>query len=116
MEISAEKNRVSDWVFERALPLWAQRGVDDQGRFFEALDLDARPVTGVRRRTRVQARQIYVFCRAVELGWGEGRAVAQAGFDGLIATGRLDDGLWAAATDDFGSIVDPTPDLYDLAF
>ncbi|MFT6428775.1 MAG: mannose-6-phosphate isomerase, partial [Brevundimonas sp.] len=114
--LSAARTRVSNWLFDHALPLWAERGVDAQGRFFEQLDFDGRPVTGLRRRTRVQARQVYVFCEAAALGWAQGHAVAKAGLDQLIADRRRDDGLWVSATDDDGVVVDETPDLYDLAF
>lgn len=114
--LAAARTRVSNWLFDHTLPLWGERGIDAQGRFFEGLDFDARPVTGVRRRTRVQARQVYVFCEAAALGRERGRPLAQAGLDCLIATCRRDDDLWVAATDDAGSVVDETPDLYDLAF
>jgi len=114
--LAAARSRVSHWLFDQALPLWATRGVDDDGRFHERLDFDGRPVTGARRRTRVQARQIYVFCEGAALGWDAGRAVAQAGLDGMIATCRREDGLWVSATDDAGAVVDETADLYDLAF
>ncbi|WBT06419.1 AGE family epimerase/isomerase [Brevundimonas vesicularis] len=114
--LSAARTRVSNWLFDHALPLWAERGVDAQGRFFEQLDFHGRPVTGLRRRTRVQARQVYVFCEAAALGWEQGRAVARAGLDQLISSGRRDDGLWVAATDDDLVAVDDAPDLYDLAF
>ena len=76
---AAARNRVHDWLFGQALPLWATAGIDDQDRFFEKLDFNGRPVTGVPRRTRVQARQIYVFCEATALGWAGGRGPAQAG-------------------------------------
>lgn len=114
--LAAAQTRVSNWLFDHTLPLWAERGVDAGGRFFEQLDFDGRPVLGQRRRTRVQARQIYVFCEAAALGWEAGRGVAQAGLDCLIATGRRDDGLWVGATDDDGAVTDAAPDLYDLAF
>ena len=57
-KLSAAKTRVRTWLFDQALPLWSGRGVDDQGRFYEQLDFDGRPVTGRPRRTRVQARQV----------------------------------------------------------
>ena len=114
--LAAARTRVSNWLFDHALPLWGGKGVDAQGRFFEQLDFDGRPVTGVRRRTRVQARQIYVFCEAVALDWEQGRDLAQAGLDCMISTCRRDDGLWVAATDDTGAVIDETSDLYDLAF
>jgi mannose-6-phosphate isomerase len=114
--LAAARIRVSNWLFDHALPLWAERGVDANGRFYEQLDFDGRPVAGVRRRTRVQARQVYVFCEAAALGWNAGEGVARRGLDCLIATCRRDDGLWVSAMDDGGAVVDATPDLYDLAF
>lgn len=109
-------NRVRNWLFGQALPLWAKAGIDAGGRFYERLDFDGRPVTNVPRRTRVQARQVYVFAEAAALGWTEGEHVARAGLDALIRDNRREDGLWARATDDAGAIIDAAPDLYDLAF
>ncbi|WP_312596307.1 AGE family epimerase/isomerase [Brevundimonas sp.] len=114
--LAAAQTRVSNWLFDHALPLWAERGVDAGGRFFEQLDFDGRPVIGQRRRTRVQARQIYVFCEAAALGWEAGRGVAQTGLNRMIDLCRRDDGLWISAAADEGAVVDATPDLYDLAF
>lgn len=116
MTFSTAQDRVRDWLFRQALPLWAEAGIDAEGRFFEKLDFDGRPVTGVPRRTRVQARQVYVFAEAAALGWAEGASVAQRGLDALIRDHRRDDGLWVRATDDAGAVIDATPDLYDLAF
>lgn len=114
--LTAAKARVSNWLFQDALPLWADRGVSADGRFFEQLDFEGRPVAGLRRRTRVQARQVYVFCEAAALGWQAGRAVAQTGLDRMIDLCRRDDDLWVRATNDDGAAVDDAPDLYDLAF
>lgn len=113
---SAAKDRVLTWLFDQALPLWAERSVDEQGRFYEQLDFEARPVTGRPRRTRVQARQVYVFCEAAALGWAPGRVIAEKGLERLIADYRRDDRLWITATDDAGDVLEATPDLYDLAF
>ncbi|MFC5389508.1 AGE family epimerase/isomerase [Brevundimonas bullata] len=110
------QDRVRDWLFRQALPLWADAGIDAEGRFFEKLDFDGRPITGRPRRTRVQARQVYVFAEAVSLGWGEGEAVARRALDVLIRDYRRDDGLWVRSVDDAGAVLDATPDLYDLAF
>ena len=87
------QDRVRDWLFRQALPLWADAGIDAEGRFFEKLDFDGRPVTGVPRRTRVQARQTYVFIQAAALGWTDGAPVARAALDALIRRNRRDDGL-----------------------
>lgn len=116
MTLSNTQNRVRDWLFRQALPLWAQAGVDAEGRFVEKLDFDGRPITGLPRRTRVQARQVYVFAEAAALGWTEGEAIARLGLDALIRDNHRPDGLWVRATDDAGAVIDATPDLYDLAF
>ena len=116
MTLSSAQNRVRDWLFGQALPLWAQAGVDADGRFFEKLDFDGRPITGLPRRTRVQARQVYVFAEAAALGWTEGEAIARLGLDALIRDNHRPDALWVRATDDAGAVIDATPDLYDLAF
>lgn len=116
MTLSTTQNRVRDWLFGQALPLWAEAGIDAGGRFFEKLDFDGRPISGVPRRTRVQARQVYVFAEAAALGWAEGETVARRGLDALISVCRRDDGLWVRALDDADAVLDPTPDLYDLAF
>lgn len=116
MTLSNAQNRVRDWLFRQALALWAQAGVDADGRFFEKLDFDGRPITGLPRRTRVQARQVYVFAEAAALGWTEGEAVARLGLDALIRHHRRDDDLWVRAVDDAGLVIDAAPDLYDLAF
>ncbi len=110
------QDRVRDWLFRQALPLWADAGIDAEGRFFEKLDFDGRPITGRPRRTRVQARQVYVFAEAVSLGWAEGEAVARRALDVLIRDYRREDGLWVRSVDDAGAVLDATPDLYDLAF
>nr|WP_314428870.1 AGE family epimerase/isomerase [uncultured Brevundimonas sp.] len=116
MTLSTMQNRVRDWLFGQTLPLWASAGVDAEGRFFEKLDFDGRPITGRPRRTRVQARQVYVFCEAASLGWTDGEAVARRALDVLIRDYGREDKLWVRATDDAGAVIDATPDLYDLAF
>lgn len=110
------QDRLRHWLFDQSLPLWAKAGQDDQGRFYEKLDLSGQPITGLARRTRLQARQTYVFIEAVALGWSDGEPLARSGLDALISAYRREDGLWVRALDDAGRIHDDTPDLYDLAF
>jgi mannose-6-phosphate isomerase len=110
------REKARAWLFDQALPLWGDRGVDADGRFHEALQFDGSPIKGVARRTRVQARQVYVFCEAASLGWRSAEAVARRGLDGLIATCRRDDGLWRLTTDDAGQPLNERADLYDQAF
>ncbi|RZJ96238.1 MAG: N-acylglucosamine 2-epimerase, partial [Brevundimonas sp.] len=108
--------KVRSWLFDHALPLWAERGADADGRFYELLEFDGRPVTGGVRRTRVQARQVYLFAEAADLGFEPGRAIARKGLDNMIRTCRRPDGLWVLSTDGHGAVLDDTPDLYDQAF
>ena len=104
------------WLFDQALPLWAERGVAPDGGFHEALDFEGRAVPDLPRRTRVQARQIYAFAQGAALGWTPGRGVAQAGLDRMITACRRDDGLWRLTTDADGTPLDDGVDLYDQAF
>lgn len=63
------KSRIENWLRDDALPLWLTAGVDRGNRgFHEALSLDtARPVD-LPWRAMVQARQMYTFTVATELG------------------------------------------------
>ncbi len=58
------------WMFEAALPLWAERGVDRvDGGFYEELDPEGRPTACDFKRVRVMCRQIYVFSHGAVLGF-----------------------------------------------
>lgn len=69
----------TDWNREQALPTWATFGFDAaHGRFVERLD-DTGQTLPVPHRAMVQARQIYVYAHAAELGWyAPGAALADA--------------------------------------
>lgn len=63
-------------LFERALPLWRERGWDGRhGGFHDRLDRDLQPVALPAKRLLVQCRQLYVFSSAAmlapEMGWAE---------------------------------------------
>jgi mannose/cellobiose epimerase-like protein (N-acyl-D-glucosamine 2-epimerase family) len=111
--------RVRSWAVETALPFWAERGVDRvNGGFVECLDMEgvARPQSN--RRVRAQARQIYVFAHAFNVGWFDGREIAMSGLDYLIDRAWRSAGEpgWAHVLDSQGAVIDPTRDLYDHAF
>src|SRR5271165_7168847 len=109
---------VRRWLFDSALPLWSVRGLDLDGfGFVEQLALDGRPSDPGFKRTRVQARQIYVFSHAHRLGWnGPAGEAASRGLDFLLAQAWLPEGGWARRLGRRGGILDPTYDLYDQAF
>ena len=65
----AAVHRLKFWTCKQALPLWATKGIDPAGGFWESLTLEATPVKESLRRVRVQARMTYVYAHAAHLGW-----------------------------------------------
>ena len=65
-------------MIEHSLPLWSGAGWDPvAGGFVERLDIEGRADRAAPRRVRVQARQIYCFAKAAQMGWyPEGREIA----------------------------------------
>src|SRR3990172_775831 len=109
---------VRHWMLEEALPFWAEHGVDRTfGGYVEQLNLDGSDAGVDFKRVRVVCRQIYVFSHAAILGRGEGAALAQLGYDHLIANAwQGPDRGWARLLDRQGRVKDSTADLYDHAF
>jgi mannose/cellobiose epimerase-like protein (N-acyl-D-glucosamine 2-epimerase family) len=100
-----------------ALAFWAERGVDRaHGGFLEELSFEGEPTACAFKRVRVQCRQVYVFSHAATLGWAQGEALSRMGCEYLAARARTPDGGWARLLSREGDVIDPAPDLYDLAF
>lgn len=112
--------RLKTFVVRDALPLWARIGWDaGSGGFIERLDGEGRADAAAPRRVRVQARQIYCFAKAADLGWyPQGRQLALDGLDYLLRTARSADGrpgfVHLLAPD--GSVLNDLRDSYDHAF
>ena len=105
------------WLFEHALPLWSSRGTDlEKGGFFERLNPDA-TIPDDPRRSRLVARQVYVFSKAHELGW-QGPALDRVdhGLDFLLSKCIRTDGRLVASVDANGAVIDDSFTLYDYAF
>lgn len=118
MTRSKTQERVRSWLFDTALPLWAERGVDASGLFHEKLDFKGWPDLASTRRMRVQARQLYVFAEAALMGWTPGHAIAERGMERLVETCWQADGnpgFVHLLTPD-GGVANPLRDLYDHAF
>ena len=111
-------HRLTAWMFDRTVPYWCRHGVDARhGGFHERLDAARRPRGGDAKRTLVQARQIYTFCRAAELtGDRATRDAAQNGFAFLRDHCRHPDGGWRFAVSRDGGPADDRRDLYTHAF
>ncbi|MCX7320623.1 MAG: AGE family epimerase/isomerase [Hyphomicrobiales bacterium] len=105
---------------EHALPLWADRGWDARaGGFVERLSAGGAADTAAPRRVRVQARQIYCFAKAAQLGWyPKGAEIARKGFDYLVAKAKAPDGRpgFVHVLGPDGSVFNPMRDTYDHAF
>ena len=103
------------WLFDQALPVWSERGVNPAGGFHDRLDDQLRP-TDAPMRLRVQARQTYVFAQAGRLGWtGDWRRLVEHGLVFLLARQRPE-GLFPHRFGADGEPMDEAPDLYDQAF
>ena len=107
-------------MIEHALPLWSGEGWDSTaGGFVDRLDGEGRADRLAPRRVFVQARQIYCFAKAAQMGWyPQGRDVALKGLEHLLAKAKAPDGrpgFVHTLTPD-GAVMDPLRDSYDHAF
>lgn len=107
-------------MIDHALPLWAEQGWDGKrGGFVDRLHNDGSADLEAPRRLRVQARQIYCFAKAAQLGWyPAGRNVALRGLDYLLAKARSPDGKPGFVTllAEDGTAISTSRDTYDHAF
>jgi mannose/cellobiose epimerase-like protein (N-acyl-D-glucosamine 2-epimerase family) len=109
-----------DWVVQQALPTWASSGFDAaRGRFQERLDLAGKPIV-LPHRAMVQARQIYVFAHAAQLGcFAEGRRLAETAMASMLGDFCVetpDQASFAFSIDPRGGIVSDVRDAYTHAF
>ena len=108
---------LDSWLSTAALPLWSTVGVDEgSGLFREALTWKGEP-EDPRCRTRVQARQAFVFAAAAQdRRPGPWDAVARRAFEAFRARAAGPDGLFATVLSPGGRITDPEARLYEHAF
>ncbi len=106
-----------EWLFFKALPLWSSIGTDHNGwGFHESLTQSGEP-SGADRRARVQARQIYTYGVARELGWtGPWKFIMQRGLEHLTVKYQKNREFINTLTDDKGVIINDASLLYDQAF
>ena len=112
-------DRLRKWMFNDAWPFWARCGINSQNRFYETLSFDGCPTGSLLSRVRTQARQVYSFALAHELGWNtecSAQIVSQT-LPVLLRTALRPDGVAGRVINiETGDLVDPTADLYDSAF
>jgi len=107
-------------MIEHAFPLWSTEGWDrTSGGFIDRLTPDGRADHLAPRRVFVQARQIYCYAKAAQIGWyPQGREIALKALDHLLAKAKSPDGQpgFVHALGHDGSVLDPSRDTYDHAF
>ncbi|MFP1130204.1 AGE family epimerase/isomerase [Asticcacaulis sp. W401b] len=115
--LDAKKSDLRSWLFEAALPIWRDIGVDkEKGGVFETLALDGTPAD-VNRRTRVAARQVYSYALAKQMGYeGDADTVIDAGLNWLGGPAAAPGGLVYAVLTPQGEVVKAEFDFYDHAF
>ncbi len=115
--LTAQRQWAEQWLRNTALPFWETNGYDGQrGGFVEQLDLNNQPSNLDYKRTRVTARQLFVFSDAVRNGLSTRMDIVQGGYDFLKKSWMGDDLGWARRVTPDGVISDKTIDLYDHAF
>lgn len=113
------QEKASNWLWN-AFDFWSERAWDPiRGGFVEKLDMSGNPDLKAHRRVRVQARQVFSFAKAIELGWPNetnAKFLTDQGIDFIDKHLRHSDGGWIHIADADGGIVDDTRDLYDHSF
>lgn len=105
---------------KKALPLWSSKGINPlNASVYERLDESGEPDISADLRSRVQARQIFVFASAQNMGWMENALPHVAGIDQFLnqyaKQSKLDEGFAHLLSHD-GTIIDGKKDAYDFAF
>jgi len=112
--------RLKARMIEHALPLWSGEGWDrTTGGFIDRLAPDGRADAEAPRRIMVQARQIYCFAKAAQMGWyPQGREIALKGLDYLLTKAKSPDGKpgFVHVLTPEGAVLKPLRDTYDHAF
>lgn len=113
----AATNKLRNWLFDTALPLWWNVGADRSiGGYHERINFDGKAVI-LPRRSRVAARQAYCYTEAGRLGWnGPWREAGQHALNFLQERFIKNDGSVISTINQYGSVSNATFDLYNQAF
>jgi len=115
--LQALRDRLMTWLTTAALPLWWETGADrENGGFHERLALDGSPCLEP-RRARVQARQVFTYAVAGQLGWaGPSRQAVEHGLEFFRRAYERPDGTFRTLVGPDGATLDDGVVLYDQAF
>ncbi|MEP6343645.1 MAG: AGE family epimerase/isomerase [Maricaulaceae bacterium] len=104
----------AQWMV-RSLKLWAKQGRDAHGGWYEHLNKNGTPDIHANRRHRIQARQVYCYTTAHEMGWFDGLEIAKTSFEFMFLQGWQGTHFIHRMNDTY-KITDGRCDLYDHAF
>ena len=102
------------WM-RRSLEIWAVRGRDSHGGWYEHLKKDGTADHQAIRRHRVQARQTFSYAAAHMFGWADGKDIAISTFQFMCLQGWQGEHFIHRMDADY-LITDELCDLYDHAF
>lgn len=117
--LEAVADELLSWMFNNSFPMWSTRGINASNRFYESLNFEGNSTVGPRSRVRTQARQVYSFALAYELGWNREVAadIVKRTVPPLLQSALREDGIAGRCINiDSGELLDATADLYDTAF
>lgn len=118
-DLKAAASEFKSWFIVDALPLWSTTAINPQtGASYERLLSNGQPDLECNMRVRVQARQIFVFCLAHELGWIKDAEQIVENLEAFLQKyGRHASGKgYVHLLDADNKVVDDKQDLYDHAF
>lgn len=115
--LSSFSINAQNWLFEKALPLWAHNGYDwSQSMWHESLNLNGKPTTE-NKRARVQGRQTYVYGLFADMGKNvHARVMVHAGISAIRNNYLNQHGLLATVLSNNGKPFDESNKLYDQTF
>lgn len=119
-DLSNQIINLEQWMTKKALPLWSSKGINPlNSSVYERLNESGEPDVAADLRSRVQARQIFVFASAQSMGWMENALPYVAGIDLFLnqyAKQSSFEAGFAHLLNHNGTIIDAKKDAYDFAF
>lgn len=112
-----ERQLLTEWLFDEALPLWWERAGDRvNGGFFERIGIGGVAIDDP-RRTRVIGRQMYCYAAAIRLDWnGPGDVVVDHAVSFFFRHCLAPGGGLRSTVSSTGTVISADYDLYDYAF
>ncbi len=115
-----QSQKFSAWLKNSALPFWSQQGINPQtGAVYEKFNADHQPDLSAVFRSRVQARQVFVFAAAYQQGWLPDALEKVAGIQQFLnqhAKKHSASAGYVHSLNSEGQQLDQKLDAYDFAF